>query len=265
VADSSLAIGIIGGTGDHGRGLGFRLAVGGHRVIIGSRNAARARQCAEELTRMLPAGTPSLAGMNNAAVAEAAALVLLTMPWESDGSSISRLGPALRGKIVVSCANPIGFDSQGPHQLDTGHGSAAEHVAALLPVSRVVGAFHHLSARSLLDPAADLSAADVLVCGDDDAAKATIRRLCLAVTGRTGIDAGPLRLARQIESFTAVLISVNRRYRTRAAVGLRPAVGLEPAEASGAARAPGSCQSRDQHSLHPGAPARPVPSSAAAW
>jgi 8-hydroxy-5-deazaflavin:NADPH oxidoreductase len=235
VADSSLTIGIIGGTGDHGRGLGFRLAAGGHRVIIGSRDAERARQCANALTGMLPAGTPAPDGMSNEAVAEAAALVLLTMPWESDGSAVSRLGPALRGKIVVSCANPIGFDSLGPHQLDTGHGSAAEHVAALLPDSRVVGAFHHLSARSLLDPAADLSAADVLVCGDDDAAKTTVRRLCLAVTGRTGIDAGPLRLARQIESFTAVLISVNRRYRTRAAVRLRHVADLEPVEASGAA------------------------------
>jgi NADPH-dependent F420 reductase len=235
VADSSLTIGIIGGTGDHGRGLGFRLAAGGHRVIIGSRDAGRARQCADTLTELLPAGTLSPAGMSNQAVSEAAALVLLTMPWNSDGSSISQLGPALRGKIVVSCANPIGFDSLGPHQLDTGHGSAAEHMAALLPDSRVVGAFHHLSAWSLLDPAADLSAADVLVCGDDDAAKETVRRLCLAVTGRTGIDAGPLRLARQIESFTAVLISVNRRYRTRASVGLRHVAGLEPAEASGAA------------------------------
>jgi NADPH-dependent F420 reductase len=235
VADSSLTIGIIGGTGDHGRGLGWRLAAGGHRVIIGSRDLARAQRCADALSEILPAGTLPLAGMTNDATASAAALVLLTMPWNADGSPISGLGPALRGKIVISCANPIGFDSRGPHQIDTGYGSAAEHVAALLPDSRVIGAFHHLSARSLIDPDADLSPVDVLVCGDDDAAKATVRRLCRAVTGRTGIDAGPLRLARQIESFTAVLISVNRRYRTRAAVGLRHVGDGEPAEAPGAA------------------------------
>jgi len=236
VADSSLTIGIIGGTGSHGRGLGFRLAAGGHQVILGSRDLGRARQCADAMAGTLPAGTPSPTGMTNDATASAAAVVLLTMPWNADGSPISRLGPALRGKIVVSCANPIGFDSRGPHQIDTGYGSAAEHVAALLPDSRVVGAFHHLSARSLLDPEVDLSHADVLVCGDDDEAKAAVRRLCMAVTGCNGIDAGPLRLARQIESFTAVLISVNRRYRTRAAVGLRHAAAvLEPAEAPGAA------------------------------
>jgi hypothetical protein len=153
------------------------------------------------------------------------------MPWNADGSLISQLGPALRGKVVVSCANPIGFDSHGPHQIDTGYGSAAEHVAALLPDSQVVGAFHHLSAQALLDPDGDLSADDVLVCGDDDAAKATVRQLCRVVTGRTGIDAGPLRLARQIEPFTAVLISVNRRYRTRTAVGLRHVADLEPPDA----------------------------------
>lgn len=235
MADSSFTIGIIGGTGEHGRGLGLRLAAAGHRVVIGSRNLASAQQCAEALSHLLPAGAPRPVGMTNHAAASTAAMALLTMPWDPDGALISRLGVALSGKIVVSCANPIGFDSRGPHQIDTGYGSAAEHVAALLPDSRVVGAFHHLSARSLLDLDADLSAADVLVCGDDDAAKAAVRRLCLAVTGRTGIDAGPLRLARQIESFTAVLISVNRRYRTRAAVGLWPMASLNPADASGAA------------------------------
>jgi hypothetical protein len=230
VTDTFLTIGIVGGTGDHGRGLGFRLAAGGHRVIIGSRDLTRAQRCAAALSGMLPAGAVQPAGMTNGAAAAAADLILLTMPWSADGSLISRLGPAVRGKVVVSCANPIGSDAHGPYQLDTGFGSAAEHVAALLPDSRVVGAFHHLSARALLDPDGDLSADDVLVCGDDDTAKVTVRQLCRVVTGRAGIDAGPLRLARQIEPFTAVLISVNRRYRTRAAVGLRHVADLEPAE-----------------------------------
>jgi NADPH-dependent F420 reductase len=235
VADSSLTIGIIGGAGEHGRGLGLRLSAGGRQVIIGSRSLDRARQCAQALAELLPPGAPRPVGLTNDAAAGTAAMVLLTLPWDPDGALISELGPALRGKVVVSCANPIGFDSRGPHQIDTGFGSAAEHVAALLPDSRVVGAFHHLSARSLLDLDWDLSAADVLVCGDDEPAKTAVRGLCRAVTGRAGIDAGPLRLALQIESFTAVLISVNRRYRTRAEVGLWPVAHLDPADASGAA------------------------------
>jgi len=237
VADSSLSIGVIGGTGEHGSGLGLRLAAAGHRVIIGSRSLDRAAHCADLLAERLPAGALRPAAMTNDAAAAAAEVVLLTLPWDPDGALIAGLGPALSGKVVVSCANPIGFDARGPHHIDTGHGSAAEHVATLLPGSQVVGAFHHLSARSLLDLREDLSAADVLVCGDDEAAKETIRRLCVAVTGRTGIDAGPLRLARQIESFTAVLISVNRRYRTRASVGLRPIADLEPAAGKKPARA----------------------------
>jgi 8-hydroxy-5-deazaflavin:NADPH oxidoreductase len=235
VADSYPSIGIIGGTGAHGRGLGLRLAAGGHQVAIGSRSIERARHCADALSQRLAAGAPRPRAMTNEEAAATAGIALLTMPWDPDGSLIGGLGPVLAGKIAVSCANPIGFDARGPHHIDTGHGSAAEHVAALLPASRVVGAFHHLSARSLLDLSEDLSAADVLVCGDDEAAKATVRRLCRAVTGRTGIDAGPLRLARQIESFTAVLISVNRRYRTRAAVGFRHVADLDPAQAPGAA------------------------------
>jgi 8-hydroxy-5-deazaflavin:NADPH oxidoreductase len=235
VADSSLTIGIIGGAGEQGRGLGLRLAAAGHQVIIGSRSLDRAQQCAKALVELLPSGAPGPVGMTNHAAAGAAAMILLTMPWDQDGALISELGPALGGKVVVSCANPIGFDSRGPHQIDTGYGSAAEHVAALLPASRVVGAFHHLSARSLLDLDWDLSAADVLVCGDDEATKAAVQGLCRAVTGRTGIDAGPLRLAGQIESFTVVLISVNRRYRTRAAVGLWPMADLDRGDASGAA------------------------------
>ena len=234
MADSSLTIGIVGGAGEQGRGLGLRLAAGGHRVIIGSRNPVRAQQCALALGKLLPPGAPRPFGLANQEAASAADLVLLTLPWDPDGALLKALGPALAGKVVVSCANPIGFDARGPHQIDTGHGSAAEHVAALLPGSQVVGAFHHLSARSLLDLEWDLSAADVLVCGDDDEPKTTVRGLCRAVTGRTGIDAGPLRLARQIESFTAVIISVNKRYRTRAAVGLWPVADLE-ADASGAA------------------------------
>jgi NADPH-dependent F420 reductase len=230
VNDTCSTIGIVGGTGDHGRGLGYRLAAGGHRVIVGSRDRARAQQSAQSLTRMLPAGATPVTGTTNQDAAASADVILLTMPWTADGSAISGLRAAVQDKIVVSCANPIGFDSHGPHQLDTGYGSAAEHVVALLPGSRIVGAFHHLSARTLLDPHGDLSADDVLVCGDDNAAKVRVRHLCRAVTGRAGIDAGPLRLARQIEPFTAVLISVNRRYRIRSGFGLRHVADLEPGE-----------------------------------
>jgi 8-hydroxy-5-deazaflavin:NADPH oxidoreductase len=92
-----------------------------------------------------------------------------------------------------------------------------------LPDSPVVGAFHHLSAATLLGEAELLDHEDVLVCGDDKGAKQKAIALAATVTGKPGIDAGPLRLARQLEPLTAVLISVNERYKVRSGIAV---VGL---------------------------------------
>ena len=216
-------IGIIGGTGAHGRGLALRLAAAGHRVVLGSRDRARARSAVSDLARRAggaAAVRPDLVAATNASAAAAADVVLLALPWDHEADLVTGLRPALAGKVVISCANPLAFDAMGPHQAASPHPSAAERTAALLPDARVVGAFHHLSAQRLLDPAAELSTEDVLVCGDEPEAKAVVQRLCRSVTGRPGIDAGPLRLARQIEPFTAVLISVNRRYGIRTGISL---------------------------------------------
>jgi NADPH-dependent F420 reductase len=144
--------------------------------------------------------------------------VLLATPWDASGASIAALKPALDGRLVVSCINPLGFDAHGPHGLPVAEGSAAEQVAGLLPDSTVTAAFHHLSALSLATLDNDLSGEDVLVCGDDAAARARVVALAAQVTGRPGVDVGALRQARVLEPFTAVLIAVNRRYKTRAGV-----------------------------------------------
>jgi predicted dinucleotide-binding enzyme len=86
--------------------------------------------------------------------------------------------------------------------------------------SRVTAALHHVAAASLLDLTRDLSGEDVLVCGDDEEARALTRRLCAVATGRPGVDTGPLRMARQLEPFTAVLIAVDKRYRIRSGLAL---------------------------------------------
>jgi NADPH-dependent F420 reductase len=102
--------------------------------------------------------------------------------------------------------------------VEVAEGSAAEQAAALLPRSRVVAAFHHISAKVLLD-SDEPDETDVLVLGDDREAKRVVMDLADAIAGLRGIDAGPLRLARWVEGMTAVIIAVNRRYKTRA--GLR--------------------------------------------
>jgi NADPH-dependent F420 reductase len=222
--NQTLRIAVIGGTGPHGRGLAYRFARDGHTVTLGSRSAERAVAAAARLNVRLPGG-PAVGGARNERAAEASELVLLAVPWAGHAATVAGLRDQLAGKVVVSCLNPLGFDTDGPYGLDVPEGSAAEQAALLLPDSRVVGAFHHLWADALAGDAQYLDE-DVLVCGDDAGAKRIVQELARAVTGRAGIDAGPLRLARLLEPFTAVLISVDRRYRTHPGIaftGLRAA------------------------------------------
>lgn len=214
-------IAIIGGTGPQGKGLGYRFARGGHDVVLGSRQESRAIAAADELGARLTEPTAgTLSGADNAKAADVAELVVLAVPFEGHDELVSSLAAKLAGKVVVSCVNPLGFDKQGPYGLELGAASAAEQAQRLLPGTAVVGAFHHLSAVSLIGDAEYLSHEDVLVCGDDPEAKARVVELAVTVTGKPGIDAGRLRLARQLEPLTAVLISINKRYKTRAGIAV---------------------------------------------
>jgi hypothetical protein len=123
--------------------------------------------------------------------------------------------------------------------LPVAEGSAAEQAQALLPASRVTAAFHHAPPRLLEDPAREVDT-DVLVVGDDPEARAVVVGLADAIPGCRGIDAGPLRLARHLEGFTAVLLTVNRRYKVNAGVrvtrlseGRRRRFGPSPAGEEG--------------------------------
>jgi NADPH-dependent F420 reductase len=211
-------LGFLGGTGDQGRGLARRFALAGHRVLIGSRAADRAREVAAALADSLPAGT-SVEGAVNAAVAATADVVVLAVPWEGHEALIRDVGSSLAGRVVIDCVNPLGFDKNGAYPLAVPEGSAAEQAAALLPDSRVVAAFHHVSAVLLLDPTVERVETDVLVLGDDREATDLVQSLADEIPGMRGVYAGRLRNARQVEALTANLISVNRRYKAHA--GLR--------------------------------------------
>lgn len=205
-------IGVIGGTGPQGKGLGLRFASAGHGVILGSRSQERAEQAAQEVGARLP-GDRSVSGTTNDKAVAGADMAVLAVPYEGHRDLVTGLREQLAGKIVVSCVNPLGFDEHGPYGLDVPEGSAAEQAAALLPDARVVGAFHHLSAQHLLGEQAYLDDEDVLVVSDDGEAKQLVCTLARAVTGKAGVDAGALRLARQLEQLIAVVISINKRYR----------------------------------------------------
>jgi NADPH-dependent F420 reductase len=210
-------IAVVGGTGPQGRGLAYRFALAGHTVVLGSRDAGRAAEKAEEINERLDGAT--VTGATNAGAVAGADLVLLAVPWDGHAALVSSLADGLAGKIVISCVNPLGFDADGPFGLVLEE-SAAQETQRLVPSARVVGAFHHVAALSLWRTPDALTHEDVLVCGDDAEATSTVQDLAAAVTGKRGINAGALRLARQLEPLTAVLISMNKRYKTRSGVAI---------------------------------------------
>jgi len=214
---SGLSVGILGGTGDQGRGLAYRLARAGQRVVIGSRAASRGEVAAAALSALagVPAGV--LTGGDNAAAC-ATDVVIVAVPWEGHAELLAGLRDNLAGRIVVDCVNPLGFDKQGAYPLRVPEGSAAQQAAALLPDSRVCAAFHHLSAVLLVDPDVERMELDVLVLGDDREATGVVQALAGRVDGMRGVYAGRLRNAGQVEALTANLIAVNRRYKAHAGI-----------------------------------------------
>jgi NADPH-dependent F420 reductase len=210
---TDLVIGVLGGTGDQGRGLARRLAMAGLRVIIGSRDAGRATAAADSV-----GGAPQVTGLSNADTAAAADVVIVAVPWEGHRELLASLAGPLAGKVVIDCVNPMGFDNRGAYALPVAEGSAAQQAAAVLPDSTVVGAFHHVSATLLLDPEVALLDQDLLVLGDDRAATDLVQALAGLLPGARGIYAGRLRNCGQVEALTANLVSVNRRYKAHAGI-----------------------------------------------
>lgn len=208
-------IAVLGGTGPQGRGLARRFAHAGLHVVLGSRAAERAEKAAAELSEVTGG---HVEGASNAGAAAAGDIVLVVVPWDGHGELLESLKDELVGKIVVDCVNPLGFDKQGAYALPAPEGSATQQAAAILPESRVVGAFHNVSAVLLEDPEVESVDTDVLVLGDDREATDAVQALADTVPGMRGIYAGRLRNAHQVEALTANLISINRRYKAHAGV-----------------------------------------------
>lgn len=217
---TSYRIAVIGGTGPQGKALGYRFARHGHTVVLGSRAEEKGVAVAAEVAARLVdhEGAGSVTGAANADACERSDVVVLAVPYDGHDDLVASL--PLAGRTVISCVNPLGFDKRGAFGLpvDAGEGSASESAQRLAPEATLVGAFHHVSAVTLWGDADYLSDEDVLVVGDSVEAKQVAIELARSVTGRDGIDAGKLRLARQLEPLTAVLISINRKYKTHSGV-----------------------------------------------
>lgn len=210
-----MKIAILGGTGAEGLGLAVRYAAAGDEVIIGSRSAERAAEASKSVREIVPFGL--VAGLPNDAAADAAELVLVSVPYAGMRDTLAAIAPVLVGKIVVSLVVPLQFGKGGPHMIAVEEGSAAEQARAVLPDSRVVAAFQNLSAHELMELNANLGC-DVVVTSDDREAKRVVMDLAEKLEGVRAVDGGPLANARYVEGITALLVGINRRYKTQSGI-----------------------------------------------
>lgn len=162
-------------------------------------------------------------------------LVIIATPWDSAATMAQEYTAKLRGKIVVSMANALVRVGKEFQPLVPPRGSVAAHVQAAVPESRIVAAFHHLPATELGHIGEPIDS-DVLICGDDRDAIETVSDIVAHIPGCRPLDAGELSNATAIEAFTAVLLQLNIRYKTRVAPKLtgiklpaRPEAGITTA------------------------------------
>jgi len=215
-------IAIIGGTGDLGLGLALRWAFAGIEIVIGSRDEQKARGAAQHVKDILnldPACPRDIhvTGLENAAACAGADVVVLAVPFPAQAATLKSIRGSLKEAILVDATVPLAATVGGKatRVLGVWQGSAAAQARELAPAgTRVLSAFHNVSAEVLQDLSA-VPDCDVLICGDDQGAKKTLSTLIERIPGLRPVDAGPLEMARIVESLTALLISVNQRYKVK--------------------------------------------------
>lgn len=212
----SVHIAILGGTGEQGPGLALRWALAGEAVIIGSRRQERAEKVAAELNAEL--GRPLIQGMENPRAADAAEVVVLTVPYTAHLSTLESVKAQVQGKIFIDVSVPLDPDNPRRMKMPPA-GSATEEAQAFLgPETKVVAAFQNVSAHLLRDPHHAIDC-DVLVCGNDAEAKKTVLGL-IAKMGLQAYDVGPAESARVVEGMTSLLIRLNIRHKVKSS-GIR--------------------------------------------
>jgi NADPH-dependent F420 reductase len=201
-----MRIGVIGGTGREGLGLSLRWAKAGHAVTIGSRDIARAKERAEAISKH----GCRIRGASNADASRDAEVVVLSVPYAAHGETLRALKAQLAHKILVDITVPLKPSQIRQVTLPPGHAAALEAQRLLGSDTRVIAALHHVSSAHLAELARIIDC-DVLVCGDDDAARGTVVSLIESLDLRA-LDAGPLQNAIALESLTPVLLHLNKVY-----------------------------------------------------
>ncbi len=219
-------IAILGGTGPAGTGLALRWARAQETIIIGSRDAQRARDVAAFVRGKVGFGA-LVSGMENSAACAAADILMLTVPFDGQAELLKQLKPAItEGSILIDATVPLAATVGGraSRTLGVWQGSAAQQAAELVPKGvSVVAAFHNISAE-LLNGDLPLDC-DIIVCSDDPDAAQLTRELAAKIPGVRAIDGGKLENARTVEQITALLIGLNIRHKGHAGIRI---TGLPP-------------------------------------
>ncbi len=207
---NELKIGIIGGTGEEGRGLALRWAQAGAQVTIGSRTTQKAKEAADELNQAI--GSEKIHHATNEDAVKEADFMLLTVPFDYAASTLDSLKEHFRtDAILIDITVPVSFEQGRVRYVELAEGSASEHLKARVPENLpVVAAFKTEPAHLLVDAMARLDC-DTLVASDNKEAKARVIEAIKHIEGLRPVDAGALSSARCLERMTVLLIGINRR------------------------------------------------------
>ena len=218
-SNATAAIPIVGGTGALGAGLALRWARAGVPVVIGSRSAERAEEAATKLRSKAP--DAEVEGLVNEEAAKRGPVVFLTVPFRAQSENLNNLRDVLEpGQLLVDCTSPLAAAVSGKatRTLGVWQGSAAQQAQEMVPEGvTVISALQTIDGGQLADPEVELDE-DVLICGDRKADKARVAELIERIDGLRAVNAGALETARITEQLTALLISINVRYKTHAGV-----------------------------------------------
>jgi NADPH-dependent F420 reductase len=214
--DEQLRIGVVGGTGSEGRGLAVRFALTGLPITIGSRDPARAREVARELSeRHLGA---SIAGASNEETIAKSNVVILAIPFAHAGALVEACRDLFTpGTLVIDVTVPLVFEAGKPRFVEPAEGSAAEHLRRRLPDQAALAcAFKTLPARLLEHVETPLDCDD-FVCGDSVESRDRVAAVVRRIPGLRPVDTGPLESARVVERMTLLAVTINKRYKRHGA------------------------------------------------
>jgi NADPH-dependent F420 reductase len=201
-------IAILGGTGKEGKGLAYRWALAGYKVIIGSRQLEKAQAAVAELLSLMKDKNVSISGLTNLEAAQAADLVVLTVPFAAHSDTLKAVSPALQGKILIDVTVPLVPPKVTKVQMPPA-GSAAQEAQQILGAGvKVCSAFQNISHEHLLKD--EPVECDVLVCGNKEARPVVLK--LVADAGLVGWDAGPIENSVIAEGMTSILIGLNKQF-----------------------------------------------------